>query len=257
MLSVMPSQVSIIIPTYNHRDFVVETLESVFAQTFTDYEIIVVNDGSPDDTATVLQPYISNARMRYIEQPNAGQAAARNRGVAEAEGEFIAFLDDDDIWPANKLQWQVAAMSDRRYAAIGGLAGFIEDGRRIVPTESDGMVEYTAAALFRGSPFWSPGQVLIRRSVFAAVGGLDEGIWGSDDLDLYIRVAAVGSVARMNRCACTTADMRPMRQTRRSECSGTACVSSPRTCRRFRRNRARMPPDRVTAGCMSTPDVRR
>src|SRR5271170_3450676 len=99
--------VSVVIPTYNHRDFVVEALESVFAQTFTDYEVIVVNDGSPDDTAAVLRPYIESGRIRYIEQENRGQAGARNRGLAEARGEFVAYLDDDDLWLRDKLAWQV------------------------------------------------------------------------------------------------------------------------------------------------------
>ena len=94
--------VSVIIPTYNHVDYVAETLETVFAQTFGDYEVIVVNDGSPDGTAEVLRPSREAGRIRYIEQANAGQAAARNRGLAEARGEFIAFLDDDDLWPPDK-----------------------------------------------------------------------------------------------------------------------------------------------------------
>src|ERR1700719_2929443 len=105
----MPA-VSVIIPTYNHRDFVLDAIESVFAQTFTDYEVIVVNDGSPDDTASVLAPLASAGRIRYLEQANAGQGAARNRGIAQARGEFIALLDDDDRWPADKLEWQVGEL---------------------------------------------------------------------------------------------------------------------------------------------------
>src|SRR4051794_22002333 len=117
--------VSVIIPTYKHRDYVLRTLESVFAQTFTDYEIIVVNDGSPDDTADVLRPLVEAGRIRYIEQPNAGQASARNRGIAEARGEFIAMLDDDDLWPAGKLEWQVAEMHrDSDAVVIYGFAEF-------------------------------------------------------------------------------------------------------------------------------------
>src|SRR4051812_10173624 len=102
--------VSVVIPTYGHCRYVLETIESALGQTFSSNEIIVVNDGSPDDTVVVLQPYTQTGRIRYFEQPNAGQASARNRGLAEATGEFVAFLDDDDIWPADKLAWQIQAM---------------------------------------------------------------------------------------------------------------------------------------------------
>ncbi len=78
--------VSVVIPTYKHAEYVLATLESVFAQTFTSYEVIVVNDGSPDNTAAKLQPLVDAGRIRYFEQPNAGQSAARNRGLAEARG---------------------------------------------------------------------------------------------------------------------------------------------------------------------------
>ena len=80
-------QVSVVIPTYGHQDFVAKTLESVWAQTFADYEVIVVNDGSPDKTHEVLQPFVASGRIqRYIRQENAGQAAARNRGIAGGAG---------------------------------------------------------------------------------------------------------------------------------------------------------------------------
>lgn len=98
-------RVSIIIPTYNGDRFVVQTLESVLNQTYRDYEIIVINDGSTDRTAEILQPY--HNRIRYLEQANQGVATARNRGLALAQGELIAFLDQDDVWLPNKLALQV------------------------------------------------------------------------------------------------------------------------------------------------------
>ncbi|MGA8478958.1 MAG: glycosyltransferase family A protein [Chthoniobacterales bacterium] len=98
----MPS-VAVVIPTYNRSSYILETLRSVFAQTFTDYEVIVINDGSPDDTAKLLEPLVKTRRIRYFEQKNAGQASARNKGIQEAKGKFIAFFDDDDIWPPCSL----------------------------------------------------------------------------------------------------------------------------------------------------------
>ena len=88
--------VSVIIPTYNRAAYIVEALESVFAQTYGDCEIIVVDDGSTDDTKAVLQSHM--ARIRYIYQENAGVSVARNTGISAATGEWIAFLDSDDQW---------------------------------------------------------------------------------------------------------------------------------------------------------------
>ena len=121
-------KVSVVIPTYNHQCYILAALDSVFAQTFTDFEIIVVNDGSPDNTAEVLRPLTESGRIRYIEQKNQGQSAARNRGISEAKGEFIALLDDDDIWPPDKLQWQVEELQNNPDTAlVYGSVSFIDD----------------------------------------------------------------------------------------------------------------------------------
>jgi glycosyltransferase involved in cell wall biosynthesis len=101
-----PPLVSVVIPTYNRPALLAETLESVFAQTFTDYEVIVVNDGSTDDTEARLRAY--GDRIRLISQPNQGIGAARNRGIDEARGRYVALLDHDDLWRPQKLSTQVA-----------------------------------------------------------------------------------------------------------------------------------------------------
>ena len=100
--------VSIVIPAYNAAEYIAGTLESVFAQVFTNYEIIVVNDGSPDSPALrqVLEPYRS--RVRYIEQENKGPSGARNTGIRAARGKYIALLDSDDLWLPHHLANQVA-----------------------------------------------------------------------------------------------------------------------------------------------------
>ena len=196
--------VSVIIPTYRHAEFVEETLASVFAQTFTDYEVIVVNDGSPDDTAARLQPLALASRIRYIEQANAGQAAARNRGFAEARGEFIAYLDDDDLWPPDKLAWQVTALHEHpAWVMVSGLSGGIDgDGRREESPWANGATEIqTTADMFEGSGIDSPGQVLVRRDALMAVGGFDPTLWGSDDMDLWIRLSTRGEVGKVSHTA--------------------------------------------------------
>ncbi len=187
--------VSVVIPTYRHRDFVLQTLETVWAQTFTDFEVIVVNDGSPDDSAQLLRPLAQSGRIRYIEQENQGQAVARNRGLQEARGEFVAFLDDDDLWPPQKLARQVAELRAHPQAVL--VYGHIET----VPTENQAALVYTAPESPTGqvkrqflARNWivTPGQTLIRATTLRELGGFDTTLWGVDDWDLYIRLAKRG-----------------------------------------------------------------
>ena len=206
--------VSIIIPTYKHQDFVLATLDSVFAQTFTDYEVIVINDGSPDDTAALLRPLADAGRIRYIEQKNQGQSAARNRGIAEAQGEFIALLDDDDLWPPDKLEWQVQALRENAEAVmvygdalfvepqfcLGAAEEFVEKERFLHPNK-DSSVGWAYEEFLLRNPTASPGQTLILATAVKQVQGFDEAIWGADDYDLYLRLSKMGSFIYERRLA--------------------------------------------------------
>ena len=195
----MAPKVSVIIPTYNHRDYVLQTLDSVRSQTFRDFEIIVINDGSPDDTAQVLQPLATGGHIRYIEQPNAGQASARNRGLREARGEFIAFLDDDDWWPTEKLEWQVAFLNEHPdVAVVGGSVQYV-DGEGASLGEYFHDQPITFDSLFRGCPFISPGQTLIRAADLKRIGGLNEELWGVDDFDLWFRLLKTETIVTQPR----------------------------------------------------------
>ncbi len=208
--------VSVVIPTYRHRDFVLATLDSVFAQTFTDYEVIVINDGSSDDTAELLRPLAVSGRIRYIEQANVGQATSRNRGIHEARGEFIALLDDDDLWPPDKLQWQVEALRARSdvNVACGWLDCIDGSGRPaprfaargldlpwLPPEQADALY----GALTRRNQIVSPGQCLIRRSALAALTGdpfdTRPALKGCDDWDLWLRLAEGGRFLFVNQLA--------------------------------------------------------
>ncbi len=194
--------VSVVIPAYGHAQYIEATLQSVFAQTFQDFEVIVINDGSPDNTAEVLRPWVTKGAILYFEQPNAGQSAARNEGVRRARGEFIAFLDDDDQWPADKLQWQVARMQEdpAAVAAYGyaHLSGNGEDFRLPTTAGPSGPVK---SALLLGNFIVSPGQVLLRAADLRALGGLDARIRGADDWDLWLRLADRGAFIYEDRCA--------------------------------------------------------
>src|SRR4051794_13197703 len=103
--------VSVVVPTYNQPRLLSETLDGVLAQTFADFEVVVVDDGSTDDTPAVLARYAGrDGRVRVVRQPNAGIGAARNRGLDEARGRYVAPLDHDDLWMPGKLAAQVAFM---------------------------------------------------------------------------------------------------------------------------------------------------
>ncbi|HEX8391736.1 MAG TPA: glycosyltransferase family 2 protein [Longimicrobium sp.] len=118
MSSRVPPTVSVVIPTYNQPDLLDEALRSVFAQTFRDFEVVVVDDGSTDDTPRRLRAW--GDRVRVVRQPNGGVGAARNRGIDEARGRYVALLDHDDLWLPGKLAAQVEFM--RRHPACCGVS---------------------------------------------------------------------------------------------------------------------------------------
>lgn len=141
--------VSIITPAYNISRYISETLDSVLAQTFKDFEIILINDGSPDteEFEAALRPYMDD--IVYLKQPNAGAGAARNVAIGHARGEFLAFLDGDDVWQADFLESQVAFLKENRYDMVycdAALFGMPEvEGRTFMQTApSDGAVTFNS-----------------------------------------------------------------------------------------------------------------
>ena len=188
-----PPRVSVVIPTYNRQNLVVEAVESVLAQTFKDFEIIVVDDGSTDDTSSRMQPYLD--RLTYNLQKNKGVAAARNTGIGLAQGEFVCFLDSDDLWEPFKLETQVRfADTHPEYALISTeIQGFDVD-RKAVGQYKSAMYEirngFVLEQLLIGN--WiQTSTVMLRRKCLDEVGGFDEDIgqYGEDWL-LWMRVAS-------------------------------------------------------------------
>lgn len=111
--------VSIITPCYNGAKYISETIESVLAQTYQNWEMIIIDDGSQDDSVNVVQPYIQNeARIRLIQQENAGSAVARNNGIRQANGQYIALLDSDDLWDSEFLEKQIAYMKEKKTVCV-------------------------------------------------------------------------------------------------------------------------------------------
>jgi glycosyltransferase involved in cell wall biosynthesis len=186
-------QISVIIPTYNRQELVVAALQSVLAQTITGFEIIIVDDGSTDQTEQRLQPYLD--RIRYVKQANQGVAAARNTGVRHAHGELLCFLDSDDLWLPTKLEKQLDwAGAHPEYALIATeIQGIDAAGRPTGARKADmyqiqnGLV---AERLLFGN--WiQTSTVMVRRAALERAGGFDEdvGQFGEDWL-LWMRIAA-------------------------------------------------------------------
>lgn len=192
--------VSIIIPAYRVAPFIRETLDSVFAQTFTDYEAIVINDGSPDteELEGALQPF--RERISYLKQENRGAGAARNAGLRSARGAYVAFLDGDDTYVTTFLQDQLRLIQssdgyDLVYADATNFGDFIPDGlTNMDVNQSHGEVD--AEALISGRCNVITSAVLARRDLVLRAGLFDETLRNSQDFDLWIRLAKQG--ARFN-----------------------------------------------------------
>lgn len=196
----MPSLVTVVVPTYGHEAYVLDTLASVFAQDYPAVEVIVVDDGSPDRTEAVLAPLAREERIRYVRQANAGAAAARNAGAALARGELLLFLDDDDLLYHGALAClasaldahpELAFISGRRIA-FADAPGSTAPTTPPAPSDAEGadVVRYDRLAFLVANQITSPGQVLMRRAAFEAVGGFDRELWGTDDWDLWLRLLA-------------------------------------------------------------------
>ena len=196
-------KVSVVIPTYDHRDHVLATLNSVFAQDYTDYEVIVVNDGSPDDTDVLLRPLVEAGRIRYLRQENQGQGAARNCGLRAALGEYVALLDDDDLWPPDKLRWQVEVLDAQPEVVLvyGPYALLQPDGSAAPGPPAAHPNGHVYRAFLEEYCIMSPGQALIRRRDLDEIGGFDPEFWGADDWDLYLRLAPRGEFRYVERTA--------------------------------------------------------
>jgi glycosyltransferase involved in cell wall biosynthesis len=197
MIQVSP-RVSVIVCVYNCERYLAEALDSVFAQTFRDFELIVVDDGSTDRTPEIVASY--GARLRAIHQRNGGVSAARNAGLRAARGEWIAFLDADDIWLPVKLERQLAAAAEHPEAGIivADMLQFVGE-RVLVPSRNRAMRARSGMVLLDVlSRNWiCPSAALVRRACYADAGEFIEGKnWGEDWL-MWLRIASKHAVLSM------------------------------------------------------------
>jgi glycosyltransferase involved in cell wall biosynthesis len=181
-------EVSVIIPTYNRGWVVKEAIDSVLAQDFKDFELIVVDDGSTDDTGQILEAYGQD--LMVLRQSNRGVSAARNRGIDAAAGRLIAFLDSDDLWLPGKLSTQVDFFHAHPKAVINQTEEiWIRNGVRVNPKtrhhKFGGMIFERSLALC----LISPSAVMMRHSLFDEVGRFDEDLPACEDYDLWLRIS--------------------------------------------------------------------
>ena len=195
----MPT-VSIVIPAYNVAPYIGETLDSVFAQTFGDFEVIVINDGSPDseDLERALARFID--RINYIKQENRGASAARNAGLHAARGEFIAFLDADDLWLPNYLDEQIKFIRGRNCDLVCADAEVFSDSSNDENTYMESLMadapltgDVTFLGLLSAEQSLITSGVVVRCERVLEVGLFDEALRNSQDFDLWLRLARHGT----------------------------------------------------------------
>jgi glycosyltransferase involved in cell wall biosynthesis len=179
--------ITVIIPTYNRGDYVLEAVESVLRQEHLQPRVIVVDDGSHDGTHLRLQPYLS--RISYVYQPNSGVSSARNAGIRLARGEWIAFLDSDDLWLPHKLVRQMEFLERNPALSICQTEEiWMRDGRRWNPRKYHRKPSGHCFPSLLDRCMVSPSAVMLRRELLDQVGGFDESLPACEDYDLWLRI---------------------------------------------------------------------
>ncbi|OIP68988.1 MAG: glycosyl transferase family A, partial [Oscillatoriales cyanobacterium CG2_30_40_61] len=183
-------KISVVIPVYNGEKTIQKTIESVLKQTWQDFELIVINDGSQDATLEILSS-IQDPRLQILSYDNAGLASSRNRGIDQAQGEFISFLDADDLWTSDKLEAQFQALQEHPEAAVAyswtdyidQLSQFLHSGRHI--TINGNVYQHLLVNNFleNGS------NPLIRKQALNQVGKFDTSLKAGEDWDMWLRLA--------------------------------------------------------------------
>ncbi len=189
----MPT-VSVVIPLYNSEKTIQSSIDSVLNQTFSDFELIIINDGSTDQSLDIVKAF-QDKRLHILSFQNSGAAAARNRGIANAKGHYIAFLDADDLWTPDKLIDQVSAFKKNPDTGlVYSWSDYIDKngnsicpGKRVITSDD---IEETYGKLLISNFLENGSTPLIPKSILDDVGYFNEALNSSQDLDLYLRIAA-------------------------------------------------------------------
>ncbi len=183
--------ISVIIPVYNGEKTIKNTIESVLKQTFTDFELIIINDGSQDSTLAVIDN-IQDSRKKVFSYPNAGVSESRNRGLEQSTGEYIAFLDADDLWTPDKLEAQFKALQENPNAAVAySWSDWIDESGQFLRAGGHITVNGKAYPNLLLRDFVESGSnPLIRRQALTEVGSFDPSVTPAEDWDMWLRLAA-------------------------------------------------------------------
>lgn len=236
--------VSVVIPAYNAETTIRGTIQSVLDQTIVDFEIIVIDDGSTDNTRHILDS-INDSRLKIFSYANGGLSTARNRGLHHATGEFIAFLDADDQWTSDKLEAQLASLMANPWTDVAyswTIYFFADCPATRYPSQP---------IFFQGNVFKdmlltnfiaNGSNILVRRSVAEKVGGFDVSLMASEDWDYYIRLAAIAQFSvvpkhqilyRQSRCS--MASNTTVMEQESLKVIAKAFASAPPDCQHLRR----------------------
>lgn len=192
--------VSVVMSVYNGEHFLREAVESILCQSFREFELIVIDDGSTDGTAAILHAYQEeDERMQVYYQANKGLVESLNRGCGLARGKYIARMDADDISAANRLMWQVDFMEKHpEVGVVGGAVDVIDITGKSLGTSANPIDDCDIRlALSDHCAFWHP-TVLMRKDVFVSVGGYRKAVFGAEDYDLWLRVAEHCQLANLD-----------------------------------------------------------
>jgi len=186
----MPT-ISVIIPVYNGEKTIKQTVESVLNQTFKDFELLIINDGSQDATLEIIQA-INDERIQVFSYQNSGVSASRNRALTKAKGEFISFIDADDLWTPNKLELQLKALQDNPQAAVAySWSDWIDESGQFL--RSGGHITVNGKAyekLLLRDFIESGSNPLIRKQALDEVGYFEQSVTPAEDWDMWLRLAA-------------------------------------------------------------------
>lgn len=188
--------ISVIIPAYNSADYISRCIDSVLNQTFQDFEILIIDDGSTDNTREIIESY-TDKRIICLKQENAGPAAARNKGLEQAKGEYIAFLDADDMWTPDKLETQIKCFSENnKLCLVFSALQLINENREVFHIKkhkkysNDELLKQLLTDYPENIPL--PSTVMLKKSYLDETGFFNPKLYTGEDFDLWLRLILKG-----------------------------------------------------------------
>ncbi|MBE0500936.1 MAG: glycosyltransferase family 2 protein [Desulfuromonadales bacterium] len=194
--------VSVVLPTYNRKDIIGRTISSVLQQTFTNLELIIVDDGSTDETREYVESEFVDDRINYLYQLNNGVSSARNTGLNHVNGRYVAFIDSDDQWVETKIEKQLAFFREHPevglifcdFAIVSRDGSVLDVNHRIPRTESRTL---TLREVFL-DPYLGMPTVMLTRELLASIGGFDEKLCSAEDVDFFLRAAVKAPIGYLH-----------------------------------------------------------